>query len=119
MLEGIESADGFEDNKKSQRRKLIDNEDNAWEVNENIEKMKRKAAETEKVSFDIMLNLDRQSKQMRDIHGHVFKMNKDIDDSSSLITRMLSRENRNKLYIGVFTVTFVLAFLFFLYLKFN
>ncbi len=119
LLEGMDSFEGLEDNRKEQRRKLIENEQSAWEISENIEKMKRKAAETENASFDIMLNLDRQSKQMRDINNHVFKMNQDVDKSSNLITRMLARENRGKLYLGVFSFILIIAFFFFLYWKFN
>ena len=60
------SIEGMEDNdiRKSQKRKLIDNEE-IWDRHENLEIGKRKATEMEKISFDIMLNLDKQTYQMK------------------------------------------------------
>ncbi len=67
------------------------------------------------MSYDIMLNLDRQTGQMKGIRENVFQMNEQISQSDSLMTRMMRRENRNKIYIFGFTFTLIFAFCFFLY----
>jgi hypothetical protein len=89
----------------------------AWESNENLERGKRKAIEMENMSYDIMLNLDRQTNKMKNVRDNVFNMNSEIEKSDSLVTRMLRRENRNKIYILVFTICLIIGFFIFLYLK--
>ncbi len=116
LIEGMDDPSG----RKSQKQKLIENEEMAWEQHENLERGKRKAVEMEKMSFDIMLNLDRQTNQMKNVRDHVFSMNKEVEYSDSLLTRMMRRENRNKICLISFSVSFVIAFTLFLYFfKFN
>jgi len=103
------------ESRKAQKQKLIEHEEMAWEQHENLEKGKRKAKEVENMSFDIMLNLDHQSNQMRNVRSNVYALDDQVERSDSLITRMLRRENRNKIYIVSFSVTLVVAFAFFVY----
>jgi hypothetical protein len=105
---------------KSQRKKLIDSEENGWESHSNLERGKRKAKEMEKISFDIMLNLDNQTNQIKNVRGNIIQMNSEADKSDSILNRILRRENRNKLYILAFSITIILVFILLLSLfKFN
>jgi hypothetical protein len=113
LINGLEDPNSS----KAQRQKLIENEEMAWEQHQNLEQGKRKAIETEKVSFDIMLNLDRQTNQMKGIRDNMFVLNQNVDKSESIITRMMRRENRNKIYILIFSSIFILLFCVFLYFK--
>lgn len=78
---------------------------------------KRKAVEVEKMSFDIMLNLDRQTNQIKNVRDNVFKMHDEVEQSDSLVTKMLRRENRNKMYVIVFSICLCIAFGILLYIK--
>jgi len=88
----------------------------SWESHKNLESGKRKAKEAEKISFDIMLNLDRQTGNIKSIRDNVFGMNSQITRSDNLLTGMLARENRNKLYISIFSVSLIIAFISYLFI---
>jgi hypothetical protein len=105
-----------QESRHMQKQNLLDHEEMSWESHQNLESGKRKAKEAEKISFDIMLNLDRQTGQMKSIRDNVFGMNSQITRSDNLISRMLARENRNKLYISVFSVSLIIAFVLFLFI---
>ena len=99
--------DGFEDDKdniKSQKRKLIDNEEMAYRQHEKLEKGKRMTYEMEKISIDVAGSLNQQNKKMNNIRDNVFQMNSDVDHSNSLLTSMSNRQNRNKRIIIISAV---------------
>jgi len=110
--------DSEEENpRKNQKQRLIDNEERAWQQNENLEKGKRAAIQSEKMSFDIMLNLDKQGNQLKGIRENIILMDNTIDNSDSLLNRMMKREHRNKILVFVFCALFVISFIIILYFK--
>jgi len=112
LIEGIECPN------RTQKQKLIENEEISWNTHDNLEKGKRKAIEIENVSYDIMLNLDKQSNQMKTARENLFHLNSKVDKSDSLVTRMLQRENRNKMYIILLSIVLITLFILFLFFKF-
>ncbi len=115
----IEGIDDHNTN-KSQKQKLIDNEQLAWGQHENLEHMKRKTIEMENVSVDIMRNLDNQNNKMKLVGNKLMGVNENIQESESLVKRMLRREYRNKLIVIVFGITLAVAlFTYFYFFKIN
>ena len=60
-----------------------------------------------------------QGDQMKSIRDNITGLNNEIDDSSNIITKMLKKENRNKIIL--FSAVFVIfaLFLIVLYYKFK
>ena len=98
-------------NKKAQKQKLIENEQIAWQSSETLEGMKRKAFEIESVGKEIGRDMDKQGGQMRAMKDKVFQMNEQIDSSDSLMSKMMKRQNRNKIIIGIGAVILLALFI--------
>ena len=112
----ILSFDGIEvsANKKAQKMNLLENEQN-----DSIEEIKRKTYDIENTGKNIMTNLNTQNDQMRSVRDNIKGLNGEIDESNGIISRMLRRENRNKLIIIIFSVIFVIIFILIVMYKFK
>ena len=112
----ILSFDGIEvsANKKAQKMNLLENEQN-----DSIEEIKRKTYEIENTGKNIMTNLNTQNDQMRSVRDNIKGLNGEIDESNGIISRMLRRENRNKLIIIIFSVILVIIFILIVMYKFK
>ena len=99
------------------KQKLIENEELAWQQGEKLEGAKRSAIEMEGVSMHIMHDLDHQTNQLKIIHSKTNEMSGELEESNSIMGRIMKRENRNKVIIGVFSFIIVLAFILILYFK--
>ena len=112
----ILSFDGIEvsANKKAQKMNLLENEQN-----DSIEEIKRKTYDIENTGKNIMTNLNTQNDQMRTVRDNIKGLNGEIDESNGIISRMLRRENRNKLIIIIFSVILVIIFILIVMYKFK
>lgn len=112
----ILSFDGIEvsANKKAQKMNLLENEQN-----DSIEEIKRKTYDIENTGKNIMTNLNTQNDQMRSVRDNIKGLNGEIDESNGIISRMLRRENRNKLIIIIFSVILVIIFILIIMFKFK
>ena len=112
----ILSFDGIEvsANKKAQKMNLLENEQN-----DSIEEIKRKTYDIENTGKNIMTNLNTQNDQMRSVRDNIKGLNGEIDESNGIISRMLRRENRNKLIIIIFFVILVIIFILIVMYKFK
>ena len=112
----ILSFDGIEvsANKKAQKMNLLENEQN-----DSIEEIKRKTYDIENTGKNIMTNLNTQNDQMRSVRDNIKGLNGEIDESNGIISRMLRRENRDKLIIIIFSVILVIIFILIVMYKFK
>lgn len=112
----ILSFDGIEvsANKKAQKMNLLENEQN-----DSIEEIKRKTYDIENTGKNIMTNLNTQNDQIRSVRDNIKGLNGEIDESNGIISRMLRRENRNKLIIIIFSVILVIIFILIIMFKFK
>ena len=112
----ILSFDGIEvsANKKAQKMNLLENEQN-----DSIEEIKRKTYDIENTGKNIMTNLNTQNDQMRSVRDNIKGLNGEIDESNGIISRMLRREDRNKLIIIIFSVILVIIFILIVMYKFK
>jgi hypothetical protein len=85
--------------------------------NENLQRAKHCVLEIENTSKNVMRELEKQTGEMKNIGGKVGELSGALNTSNTLITRMMSRENRNKALLGVFSVTLVTLFVLILYTK--
>lgn len=115
MLGDEDEDDGRLSKKHKQQPKLIENEELAWKQGEKLENAKRAVIEMEGVSLGVMRDLDRQTGQLRNINSKVGDMNQELDFSKSILGRIMKRENRNKIIIGVVVVIIGLIFILILY----
>ncbi len=83
-------------------------------MNEKLENVKRSAIAIENTSKNIMFDLENQSQQLKNTNLKVNNLNRSIESSNSMISKMLNRENRSKAVIGLFSVTLLTFFLFIL-----
>ena len=100
-----------------QNKKLIENEEMAWSQHQKLENAKRNVIEIDNVGVNIMKDLEHQTGKMTDISNKLGGMNVEIDQSSSLLTRMMNRENRNKTIVIFFSILVVISFLIILLVK--
>ena len=89
------------------------------EQNDSIEEIKRKTYDIENTGKNIMTNLNTQNDQMRSVRDNLKGLNGEIDESNGIISRMLRRENRNKLIIIIFSVILVIIFILIVMYKFK
>jgi predicted RND superfamily exporter protein len=101
---------------ESQREKLI-NEEVAMEQMNKIDCVKRTTIEMEHISLEICKDLNRQTETMKGVQTKLTDVNKELQGSNSLISRMMRREHRNRAIITIFSVGFVMTFLVILYFK--
>jgi len=118
-----ESLLGTEENVRSpnqsniQKQKLIENESLAWKQNHKIENAKMQVIEMEHSSIKIMEGLEQNNNSLKGINCKVNGLNDQLEDSNSIMGRMLKKENRNKLIIAAFTIFIVSAFLVIVFFK--
>ena len=111
MLEGNDS----ESNRQLQKMGLIENEDGFI-----IDEMQREAYKIEDIGKNINYNLNQQGEQMQSIRNNIIDLNKDIDQSNTLINRLLKRENRNRCIVYlIIIIAVVLLFIYYYYFKIN
>ena len=107
MLEGNDS----ESNRQLQKMGLIENEDGFI-----IDEMQREAYKIEDIGKNINYNLNQQGEQMQSIRNNIIDLNKDIDQSNTLINRLLKRENRNRCIVYlIIIIAIVLLFIYYYY----
>jgi hypothetical protein len=101
----------------TQREKLINNEEIAWNSFEKLQRAKRETIEMESISIDICKDIHSQTEKMKGIGDKVGDINKDLTASQSLISRMLRRHYRNKAVIAFFSIGLFMTFLVIIYFK--
>ncbi len=101
----------------NQKQKLIENEDLVIKQSNNIENAKRIAIEMEHVSIGIMSGLHENNQKLTGVNTKVTTLNSELNMSHGIMTRILKKENRNKLIIAGFSVALILAFIFIIYYK--
>ena len=90
----------------------------AWGQREKLENAKRTALGAEKMSLEVMKNLNEHTDKMKDIKVNIGNMNDEIDHSSSLLSRMMKMQNRNKKILLSFGIILFFIIVFGLILKF-
>ena len=107
MLEGNDS----ESNRQLQKMGLIENEDVFI-----IDEMQREAYKIEDIGKNINYNLNQQGEQMQSIRNNIIDLNKDIDQSNTLINKLLKRENRNRCIVYlIIIIAVILLFIYYYY----
>lgn len=101
----------------NQKQKLIENEDMVLKQSNNIENAKRIAIEMEHVSIGIMSGLHENNQKLTGVNTKVGTLNDELNISSGIMSRILKKENRNKLIIAGFSLALILAFIFIIYYK--
>jgi hypothetical protein len=86
--------------------------------NDNLKLAKKTCMEIEQTSKVIMKDLEKQTGDMKAIGSKVGEMNGELNSSNKLIGRMMSRENRKKTFVGVFSVTLLCLFVLISYMRF-
>ena len=87
--------------------------------NEKLQKIKRIGIETSSQSENIMRDLSSQTENLRDINSKVNSLNDNVDNSSNILRRIISTNNRNKKILGVFSMAMIFMFVFIVYSKFS
>jgi hypothetical protein len=103
---------------ETQREKLINNEDVAWKSYDKLEQAKRSAIEMENISIDINRELHGHTEKIKNINSKVTDMNGELVSSNYLLTKMMRRENRNKLIIALISILLIICFIGIIYFKF-
>jgi hypothetical protein len=101
---------------ETQREKLI-HDDVAWNQLEKLEGAKRATLDIIQTGNEIGRELHSQTEKMGGIKEKLNSMNDEIDNSNSIIRRMMRRENRNKAIIAVFSIGLIIVFLIIMYFK--
>ena len=104
------------DSSIDKKEKLI-YEEKVWSSFEKLESTKRSAFEMENISIDVSKEIHNQNEKLTGIGNKVNELNSNITSSSGLLTRMLTRQNRNKAIIVIFSIGLTMTFLFILYAK--
>ena len=104
-------------NNSNHKQKLIETEAMAWKQNSNIENAKRIAIEMEHMSIGIMSGLEDNNQKLKGTNNKVTGLNDELDNSNGIMTRILKKENRNKLVIAGFSVILFIAFIVIIYLR--
>lgn len=95
------------------------NEDNSDESTQSIsfksfnkiQQATRASIEMENMSGNILGDLNSQTGQMKGVSSKIGLINEDIDSSSGILVKMLSRQNRDKKIIIIFGIILFLLFL--------
>jgi hypothetical protein len=96
---------------------LFENERVVQKTGESLQNAKQTVLEIENTSKVIMKDLERHTGDLKNIGNKVGDISGNLNASNALISRMMSRENRNKALLGVFSVTLVTLFVLILYTK--
>ena len=91
----------------------------AFKQNNNLENAKRMTLEMEQSSIGIMRGLEENNQKLGDVNNKVISLIGELDDSNGIMTRILKKENRNKLVIAGFCIVLTVAFIAIIYYKFN
>ncbi len=75
----------------------------------------RTAIEAENISKNVMVDLESQTNQLKSTAVKVVQLNGALENSGSVITRIISRENRNKTLLGIFSITLLSIFILMLF----
>ncbi len=71
----------------------------------------------EHVSIGITSGLHENNQKLTGVNTKVTTLNSELNMSHGIMTRILKKENRNKLIIAGFSVALILAFIFIIYYK--
>jgi len=82
---------------------------------EKLETAKRSAIYLENISKNVMVDLENQTEKLSSINTKINLLNASIGTSTSLISKIMNREYRHKLFIGIFSATLVTLFIMILY----
>ncbi len=99
------------------QQKLIDKYITASNSSEKLEKAKRTAVEMENISKNVMIDIESQTQKLKSTNAKINDMNTSIENSKSILARIINREHRNRAILGIFSVTLVTLFILILYTK--
>lgn len=97
---------------------MIDNEQNAWNGNNDLNEMQRRAYDIENMGNNTAAALAAQSDQMKRINNGITSLGEETNQANAVINNLLRRENRNKLVFILCLVLTVFVFLFLIVYKF-
>jgi hypothetical protein len=101
----------------NQKKRLIENEALGVKQSSNLEKAKMMAIDMEHVSIGIMNGLNENNQKLAGANTKVGSLIGGLDESNNIMSRILKKENRNKLVIAGFSVLLTFAFIFIIYSK--
>ena len=81
---------------------------------EKLQNVKRTVLGLENVSKNVMFDLENQTQTLKSTQLKIGELNSNIDSSNYMISKMLTRENRNRALLGLLSVTLITFFLFIL-----
>jgi hypothetical protein len=97
-----------------QSQQLLKKEEIAGKSNQKLEQVKRSAIEMENLSKNVMVDLESQTQKLNGTHSKLVSLNGSLETSSSILNKIINRENRSKALIGIFSVTLITFFIFIL-----
>jgi hypothetical protein len=99
----------------SDQQMLIKNDETLNKSSQKLEIAKRSLMEIDKDGQNIILDIHKNNMQMKSTLDKVENLNSTIQSSNGILNRIIHREHRNKLLIGMFSLTLVTFFLLILY----
>jgi hypothetical protein len=107
----IEVDDTINSNNVSiQVQKIIEKDNLISQTDEKIQRVKRAALEIENTCKNVMINLESQNQKLNSTHSKINGLNTSIENSGSILNKIINKEHRNKAIIGMFSVTLVTLF---------
>ena len=95
-------------------QQILKNEEVVGKSAQKLDKAKRAVIEMENISKNVMTDLESQTQILSATQTKLMSLNTVIENSSSVIYKIINKENRNKALVGVFSVTILTLFLFIL-----
>ena len=94
---------------------VVDEDDASQSIKLNsfnkLQQATRSTIEMENMSGNILGDLNNQSNQMKSVSSKIGLINEDIDSSNNILSKMFSRQNRDKRIIIIFGLILLMAFL--------
>lgn len=109
---------GGQQNNKSKKDILIENEHAAWDQNFQLENAKRVAFDIEHVGGEVMRSMHEQTSQIKNIKGRVIQLDENIDQGDYYINNMYSTQRKKRLAIIAFGIVFAIIFIVIMIFKF-
>lgn len=79
----------------------------------------RTALEAENISKNVMVDLESQTNLLKSTGVKVVALNGSLENSGSVITSIINRENRSKTILGIFSITLLSIFVVMMFSRYN
>ena len=84
-----------------------------------MQNLKRTTKDIEMSSNNLIQEISGQTDKLKTINNKVILMNDNYDDSDNIMNQIIKRENRNRLLTILFAFVLFIAFIIFIFLRYN